>query len=302
MSFSLNLCTAVLPDFSFEDAVETAAIAGYRGIELRVGDRGHKSLDELSQRGGFIKRHITQTGLQVPILNSYIPVNHEAAVDQLIYCCQKMAVPQARLVLPRSCQAAVAQRTKLNEVIPSYAEEKSPREIVDDLRKQLRQIERKAAQAGIKLLLELHWGTVMSSFSSAYWLTQDLNPNHIGITFDPANMMVEGKEDWEFGLQLIRPHLANVHVKNMIWAFDYRGWAWRWTPITQGMVSWSELILLLTHQGYLGDYAIEDFTTPNNSKQSAIRHLSWARLQFEELYENFSPLALSYSAAGAIAS
>lgn len=291
MSLNLNLCTAVLPGFSFRDAVDIAIASGYQGIELRVDDKYHKSLDELTSKGSFIRRRLDQAGVRVPLLNSYIPINDENAVDQILYCSQKMGVKKVRLVLPRSCHASVSRQAKVKEIIPSYEACQEPAELMDELKKTLRCLERKAYRAGVKLLLELHWGTVMSSFSSAYLLTHDLDPDCIGITFDPANMMVEGKEDWEFGLKLIRSHISNVHVKNMAWTANHKGWSWEWSPVTKGMVDWAELILLLTRNHYYGDYAIEDFLVPNGSKQAAITYLTWAATEFGELYEHYSAIA-----------
>jgi sugar phosphate isomerase/epimerase len=292
MPLNLNLCTAVLPKFSLEDAVEIALKSGFRGIELRVSDDYHKSLEELSNTGTFLKRQLERAGLLVPVLNTYIPIEDNKSVEQLLECCKKMGVPKARLVLPKSCSASVAKSANVKEIIPSFeATNHEPIELMEILKKTLRQLERKAYKAGVKLLLELHWGTVMSSFSSAYLLTHDLDPSCIAITFDPANMMVEGKEDWEFGLKLIRSHIDNVHVKNMSWVSGDKGWSWEWAPITVGMVNWLDLICLLKRNQYSGDYAIEDFQVPNYSKQAAITYLSWVHNEFSEIYEHMNAIA-----------
>jgi sugar phosphate isomerase/epimerase len=288
MSFNLNLCTAVLAKFAFEDVIEIARAAGYQGIELRVKEDNHKTLDELTKTGVFLQKQIQRAGLAVPVLNSYISIADTHFVDQLIECCQKMNVPKARLVLPQSCHAAVANQSKVKAIIPSFESHDIPKELLMNVKKTLRQLELKAYKAGVKILLELHWGTVMSSFSSAYLLTHDLDPNCIAITFDPANMMVEGKEDWEFGLRLIRSHIDNVHVKNMSWFSGEKGWSWEWSALTAGMVNWAELICLLNKIQYTGDYAIEDFLVPSYSKQSAIAYLSWVNDEFCEIYEHIS--------------
>ena len=57
----------------------------------------------------------------------------------------------------------------------------------------------------------------MSSFTSAHYLVGDLDPDAVAVTFDPANMVIEGKEDWGYGVQLLREHVANVHIKNVSW-------------------------------------------------------------------------------------
>lgn len=206
MSLNLNLCTATLRGFSFHDAIEIARQSGFQGIELRVSDDGHKSLNQLATEGDLCKRQIAKAGLQLPVLNTYIPLADERAIDLLLLCCQKMEVPKARVALPCSCRAAVSKQSKkVTETLPAYEDRQEPVKLIDNLKKQLRQLERKAYKAGVKILLELHWGTVMSSCTSAYLLTQDLAPECIAITFDPANMAIEGKEDWEFGIKLTIP-------------------------------------------------------------------------------------------------
>ncbi|HLP89631.1 MAG TPA: sugar phosphate isomerase/epimerase [Nostocaceae cyanobacterium] len=292
MSLHLNLCTAVLSKFTFEDVIEIAIAAGYQGIELRVKEDNHKSLDELTNTGVFLQKQIQRAGLAVPVLNSYISIEDTHAVDQIIECCQKMNVPKVRLVLPKSCNASVANQGKDKAIIPSFESHYLPSELLNNVKKILRQLELKAYKAGVKILLELHWGTIMSSFSSAYSLTHDLDPNCIAITFDPANMMVEGKEDWEFGLKLIRSHIGNVHVKNMSWFYGEKGWSWEWSALTAGMVNWAELICLLNSLQYSGDYAIEDFLVPKYNKQSAMAYLSWVNDEFSEIYEHISSLNL----------
>ena len=276
----MNLCTAILPQFNLDEVLEIATTSGFKGIELRVNHDHHITLGDLLTSGQFLRRRIQHIGLDVPILTSYLPMEDDESVDRLIRAAQIMEVPKARVVLPRGCHAAVVKRAHINEIIPSYEASQDPQPLMGALRRQLRVLERKAFRAGVQLLLELHWGTVMSSFSSAYALIQDVDPESIGITFDPANMMVEGKEDWEFGINLIRPYLANVHVKNMRWKQTKEDWAWEWTGLTQGMVDWWELVSLLQGIGYGGDYAMEDFLTPRTDKEAAIHHLTEARQEF----------------------
>jgi len=292
MSLNLNLCTSILPGFDCNDAIEIARQSGFQGIELQVLDDGHKSLNQLASSGHLCKRKIEKAGLKLPVLNTYIPLADERAIDLLLLCCQKMEVPKARVVLPRSCNAAVYKQSKVTEIIPAYEDRQDPVKLIDNLKKQLMQLQLKAYKAGVKILLELHWGTVMSSCSSAHFLTQDLEPDCIGLTLDPANMAIEGKEDWEYGLKLIRSHLDNVHVKNVKWNPNPQGWFWSWSSVMKGMVNWSEQIRLLERNGYQGDYAIEDFLVPNNSKKAAIDYLTHLLFEFSDLYDYFGPFGV----------
>jgi sugar phosphate isomerase/epimerase len=282
----MNLCTSTLPGFNFEQALEIASLSGCRGIELRIADEHHLSLENALSNGVSISRAIKARNLEQSVLNSYIAVEDTQAVDQLIYSAQIMQTPKIRVVLPRAAHAAVAQQARINEGIPAYESDYHPAEIINRLRSCLANLEVKAQRAGVQILLELHWGTVMSSFTSAYLLVKDLDPDWIGITFDPANMLVEGKEDWEFGLRLLGKHIANVHVKNVVWKPSAEGWTWCWAPLKQGMIDWVELTSLLNQAGYQGDYAIEDFLAPQDYAKNSIEHIKNLRETLQEMLED----------------
>lgn len=81
-------------------------------------------------------------------------------------------------------------------------------------------------------------------------------------------------------------------MKNMKWDPIPQGWSWSWSSVMKGMVNWSEQIRLLERNGYQGDYAIEDFLVPNNSKESAIDYLTNLQFQFSDLYDYFGPIGV----------
>lgn len=279
----ITLCSTTLPACSFEEVVAIAQAADYRGIELRVDGNYHQSLDDLKQHGNTIVRTLHAAGLSLPVLSSYIPLDDEQSLQALLTCSARLGVPQARVVLPRSCSAQVVRQAQTAAVIPAYPVQQSPQTVLSRVRGILKKLEQTATGLGVQVLLELHWGTIMSSFSSAYHLTHDLDPRAVALTFDPANMLVEGKEDWEFGLALIQPHLANVHVKNTRWEQTAHGWTWSWAPLRHGMVDWTYLLGLLNRMGYRGAFAIEDFLAPSLSAPAALQYLRTVREEFAQL-------------------
>lgn len=292
MSPEYNFCSSTLPAFSFEEVLEIVKQVGFDNLELKVSsDDDHVSLTQLEEQGYLYQKKAHNLGLNIKVFNTYIGINDDESVERLLICAKKMGVSKVRLVLPISAKSNVSKYSNSLATIPAYFSKEDPILLINNLKKKLRQLELKAYKYGIKILLETHWGTIMSSFSSAYTLVNDLNPDCIGITFDPANMIIEGKEDWEFGIKLMHNHLDNVHVKNVKWEPNYQGWNWDWLPAIKGMVDWKELIFLLSKNGYKGDYALEDFTVPQTDKQAAINYLIWLKSEFEDLQDNISPLA-----------
>jgi sugar phosphate isomerase/epimerase len=295
----MNLCTSTLAGFDFHEAIEITRASGCSGIELRVADTYHKSLRELSDNGPVVAREVADAGLRLAVLNSYIPIEDEPHTDALIAAAGAMGVAQVRVVLPRAARAAVASQANIKEGIPSYYSHLQPNELLDRLKLALVHLESRARTAGVQVLLELHWGTVMSSFSSAYLLVRELDPRFIGITFDPANMIVEGKEDWEYGLSLICDYIANVHVKNVSWKLTDEGWTWEWSEMHQGMLDWPHLIFLIRQTGYRGHCAIEDFRVPCDSVENAVRHISEVRGIYQQMCEHNQYFDIGrYSAPG----
>ncbi len=273
MNRPVNICTSTLAGFGLDDALKLAAAAGYRGIELRVHGNGHVSLQELQHRCDDIKRQVELQGLELCVYNTYFGVNEPGAIDAMIDVCARTGVRYFRVTLPVAGVAAVRNLGTDRAVVPSYREGVPAAEILRHVRRTLQHLARRTKLAGVCALLEIHWGTVMSSFTSAHALVRDLDPEAIAITFDPANMVIEGKEDWEYGLDLLRGHVANVHIKNASWVRRDGHWTWQWDGLQQGMVEWPQLFRLLAARGYRGMLAMEDFLVPR-SYEAALEHIN----------------------------
>lgn len=282
MGSSLNVCTATMPAFALNDCLKLAADAGYQGVELRVHDNYHISLPQLYFQCDQIKRSIEATKLDLSVYNTYYGVTDSCAIDTLIRICQRTGVRYFRVTLPVAGKADVRAQAFEEAVVPSYEHRARPTEILRSARASLRSLARRAKAAGVCALVEIHWGTVMSSFTSAHYLVGDLDPDAVAITFDPANMVIEGKEDWEYGIQLLREHVANVHIKNVSWLRAGESWKWYWDRLQEGMVDWPQLFCLLVDADYHGMFAMEDFRVPRNFHE-ALGHLRELREETEFL-------------------
>ena len=125
-----------------------------------------------------------------------------------------------------------------------------------------------AGRLGVKVLIELHHRTIISSASAALRLIDGFDPNTIGVIHDLGNLLVEGHEDLRAGLQLLGGYLAHVHVKNAIWQrTDELGldgdvlWTTAWVPLREGIASVPEYFRALAEVGYDGWVTLEDFST-----------------------------------------
>jgi sugar phosphate isomerase/epimerase len=276
MNRSVNICTSTLASFALDDALRLASSAGYEGVELRVHGNCHVTLQELQRRCDEIKRKVEAHRLDLLVYNTCFGVNEPGAVDAMIDICSRTGVRYFRAMLPLAGVAAVRNLGSERAIVPSYRELAAAPELLRNLRLTLKHLSRRTKLAGVCVLLEIHWGTVMSSCTSAHALVRDLDPEAVAITFDPANMIIEGKEDWDYGIDLLREHLANVHIKNASWVRHAGNWTWQWDGLQQGMVQWPQLFRALAARGYRGMLAMEDFLVPR-TYDAALEHLAALR-------------------------
>jgi sugar phosphate isomerase/epimerase len=276
MNRPVNICTSTLSGFTLDEALNLAACAGYEGVELRVHGNCHVSLHELQRRCDEIRHRVEARRLALQVYSTSFGVNEPGAIEAMIDICLRTGVKYFRVTLPLAGVAAVRNLGSQRATVPSYRESVAAPDLLRNLRLTLQHLSRRTKLAGVCALLEIHWGTVMSSCTSAHALVRDLDPEAMAITFDPANMVIEGKEDWEYGIELLRTHLANVHIKNASWVRQAGSWIWQWDGLQQGMVEWPQLFRLLSARGYRGMLSMEDFLVPR-SYDAALEHLSALR-------------------------
>jgi sugar phosphate isomerase/epimerase len=113
--------------------------------------------------------------------------------------------------------------------------------------------------AGSKALLEIHFGTIVSSPALAFELLREVDPATIGVIFDPANLVIEGAMDLRMALDMLGGRVDLVHVKNIRWEQTPAGrWRWRFDELADGQCDWAEMIALLRAAGYDGWLSLEN--------------------------------------------
>ncbi len=131
-------------------------------------------------------------------------------------------------------------------------------------------IERLLPQArarSVKLLYEIHVGTVAMSAARAHALLDGLDSACVGAIFDLPNMSRVALEDTRQGMELLGPHLAYCHIggsRPVAGDSDGHGqrqWSWEFCPLEESIANIPQVIADLRAVGYSGYLSIEDFST-----------------------------------------
>lgn len=273
-----------MPEYGVEDTVRLLSEMGYDGVEWRVEAMPEKKPDDvpfaqrywvynkstldiahLSDTIEDVRRLCDRHHLGIIGLTSYLQPDQPEKVENVLACARRIGCPQVRVFPPR------------------YDGKENYAELFARTEPQVRQLETLARQYGVKIVLEIHMGTLISSPSAAYRLIGQCDPRYIGLIFDPGNMVVEGFEDYQKSFELLGDYIAHIHVKNARWVTDGTDelgaakWKWEWTPLQKGAADLKKLFTVMKEKGYDGTVCIEDFSNDESTEDKLKHNLEYLR-------------------------
>ncbi|MDQ1910603.1 sugar phosphate isomerase/epimerase family protein [Paenibacillus sp. GD4] len=271
----LSVFTVVTPDFTPEELAAAAKEAGLDGIEWRFKEvpeeaKGEKpsfwrnnlcSIDPKASDEEIARfdRAAKENGLESLSVTPYLTAGDLEATERVLQVAQKLGAKMIRVG------------------VPGYNRSKNYNELFDVAVRYLEGVEPLAKKYGVKCLVETHHHTITPSAGLAHRLVSKFDPNHIGVLFDPGNMIHEGYENFRMGLELLGPYLAHVHMKNTGWkktelrADGSQAWTSYWEPNLEGVVDWKQVIEDLKSVGYDGYIGVEDFSGKYGSKELLVQ-------------------------------
>lgn len=282
----LSVFTVATPDLQPEELAKAAADAGIEGIEWRFKEIPEEAAGE---KPSFWRRNrcsMDPNGTQEDWLE------FQQAADK--HGRRSLAVVPYLTCGDVEATEKVMQAAKLigasfiRAGIPGYDRKRNYNELYDQAVRYLHEVQDLAAAYGVKAVVETHHLTIAPSAGLTHRLVSHFNPQHIGVLYDPGNMVHEGYENYRMGLELLGPYLAHVHVKNG----GYRktpaedgssaAWSGEWVPLDQGAVPWKQVIQDLQSVGYEGYYGIEDFSRTFESREMLLRFAEQMKLWSEQ--------------------
>lgn len=114
-----------------------------------------------------------------------------------------------------------------------------------------------ARDEGVALLIETAPGTIAPSTSQARALVDGFPAEHVGVLYDPGNMVIEGHIDPLLAVAELGPYLRHVHVKNVAWRRERGTWRWRHATLDAGLLDWQAVRAALRRGGYTGRLSLD---------------------------------------------
>jgi sugar phosphate isomerase/epimerase len=274
--------TVMLPDLTPEEAVTALAQFGYDGIEWRVTSRDpnrqHETpsfwgnnlctLEPTPENAERARKLAQGAGLELTNLGTYLSPDNLSAVEQAMQFAERAGAPSLRV---NTARFQGDYHAAFESSLLFY-----------------RDVEKLARRYKVRALVETHQGLITPSASLAHRFVSHFDPAHVGVIYDPGNMVLEGFETYLMGLQLLGPYLAHVHLKNAAYSPASEGvWQPRWMPLENGVVNFKDVLKAFLKVGYDGWLVMEDFSAARGSLETLSHNLTFVKnLLAEVQHEN----------------
>jgi sugar phosphate isomerase/epimerase len=223
--------------YSFDEALEGIAAAGYRYVELSAVPGWTEHVD-LGTPPTHVRRRLEQQGLEAVSLSGHSDLTTSDGLEHGIAAVRWAADYGLPIV-----NTAVGGHQSADENEAAFLGNVA--ELADA-----------ADSAGVVVALEIH-GDIMASSDVTIPLLEKIGRDSIRVNYDTANVEFYSGEKAVDDLPKIVPYLAHVHLKDTTGGKGN----WNFPAIGSGTVDFERVLAILRDAGYTGPYSVElEFT------------------------------------------
>jgi len=274
-----SVFTVILPELDLDETIAEVKKAGYDGVEWRCREippdkagapfsywgnvKNDMSPARMKKDAKQIVKKCQTAGLECFAVASYCGVLNEAEVRAAAEATAAIGAKYFR-VGPPGYSGDTNYNTLFKQTVEGYGK-------AIKITKPL----------GVSMAVETHMGNITPSAGLMHRIVSNFDPKDIGVIYDPGNMVTEGYENYQMGLELLKPYLRHVHVKNQrpklaeTLSDGTERWAAENSELSKGAADWRKALKALRAIGFNGYLSIEDVSnTPWKQKlESNIKYL-----------------------------
>lgn len=226
----INIFSKHLQFLDYKLVGEMAAEMGFSGVDLTVRPNGHVSPESVKTELPKAIKAINEGGSNCKMITTSIEsVDNAFDVDIL------ESASALNINYYRTNWFRYKEHMSMEDALLFYQEEVKK---LGDLNKKL----------GIVGCYQNHAGTHVGA---SYWevkkILETVNTDFFGTQYDIRHAMVEGGYSWENGIQLLRPNVKVIVLKDYKWGVINGKWEAINVPIGEGMVDFNKYFKLLKY-------------------------------------------------------
>lgn len=273
--------TVSMPEYAPEAAAAFLKEAGYEGVEWRLvpgkpydenaapaywtNNRCELHEEDVLANAEKIGKLCREYGLAMPSLGAYAGCGSPERAKLAIEAAARLGAPCVRI----GC--------------PGYDPKRGYRAVYEEGVEQYAKVEQLAKEYGVRACIETHPGNITPSASAAYRFVSNFDSRYVGVIYDAGNMVNEGYENFQMGLEILGEYLAHVHIKNerhreTVYPYGgYQHWKADACEMWKGEVDTLAVLRALKSVGYDGWLSFEDFYTGMTTEEKLRGNLAFMR-------------------------
>lgn len=273
--------TKPLQWLDYDGVAETAAEAGFNGLDIPVRPGGHVLAERVADDLPRAVEAARKAGLVVPMITTAV-----AGADQ----------PHTEAILKTASQLGIGYY-RLGWL--NYRNDWDPAKSVEQYRSVFRDLAQLNGHYRIHGAYQNHAGTRVGAPLWDLWLlVRDLDPRWIGVQYDIRHATVEGGQSWPLGLRLLTSHIRTTDIKDFVWDKGANGkWLPRTVPLGEGMVDFPAYFKLVRELGIGGPTSVH-FEYPPLEGKSDLPAPARRRQAVELMRKDLGRLRAMRTAAG----
>lgn len=256
--------TVSLPELTMAEQAALLQRLGYDGVELRV----RRVADEQRQRPpscwGYHVNDVTPENFlsKAPEIRALL-ADHGLALAGLASDVACTDLEQIKLLLDGAVEAG-APLFRVGAAA-GYDGSRPYREVYGETVAGYARVLELTGGTGVKIVLEIHGGTIQPSASLAYRIVSHFDPQAVGVIYDPQNMVRDGFETTALAIDLLGEYVAHCHVgahRPSPGEADIHGttqWKWEGCRMGEGLYDFPTMLRCLKAAAYPHFISLEDF-------------------------------------------
>ncbi len=213
---------------NYKNMCDAAKKIGFDGIDLTVRPKGHVLPENVSEDLASATEAMKSYGLLTEMITTNVKDVNNPVDKKVLEAASNLGYKFYRTGWYK------------------YSKDEDIKTSFKDIQEKLKGLYELNKHLGISGSYQNHSGQYMgSSIWELSKALEDFSPLYLGCQYDIMHATVEGAENWELGLRLIKDKINTMVIKDFKWGKVNGAWKRIFTPLGEGMVNFNRFFSLL---------------------------------------------------------